>query len=105
MTHPDHTTDDERKTEKKVIRYVIGQVDIDWSDSRWEHKGGWGTSPKRRDGYIGLWDRNICRFKWFKIVRKFVSIYAYLVERNTPIKPNQYWYNTLESNNKYLSYD
>lgn len=75
------------------MKYIIGQADIDWSDDRWENKGGYGSSPKRRKGYIGLWDRNMVKFIWFKIVKKCVDKYAYVVERKGWI--SAYWKNNL----------
>jgi hypothetical protein len=78
------------------MRYIIGQCDIYWSDDRWLYKGGWGNAPKRRKGWIGLWDRNIYRFRWFKIIGKCLNKYAYICERNKPI--TGYWKNILEAN-------
>jgi hypothetical protein len=71
------------------MRYFIGQKDIDWSDDRWLRKGGRGEAPERRDGYIGLFDRNIGDFIWFKIVEQCVTRYGYIVERDEPV--TGYW--------------
>ena len=69
--------------------YFIGQSDIDWSDDRWLHKGGRGEAPERREGFIGLFDRNTKEFAWFKVIEQCVLRYGYLVEREEPIP--QYW--------------
>jgi len=74
-------------------KYILTQVQIDWSYNRFEYKGGWGEY-KTRKGWIGLWDRNDYKFKWFKIVKKCLDKYAYIVERNTPIRG--YWRNLIK---------
>jgi hypothetical protein len=71
------------------MRYFIGVADIEWSDSRWFHKGGRGPAPLRRKGFIGLFDRNLGKFIWFKIVRKEQDRYGYIAERKSP--PTAYW--------------
>ena len=74
-------------------KYIIAQADIDWSNNRWEYKGyGFlGRPPKRKSGFIGLYDRNKNKFQWFKIIGKCVDKFAYIVERKIPIKG--YWGN------------
>ena len=62
------------------MKYLISQADIDWSYDRFKNKGGWGEY-KTRKGYIGLWDRNVYKFIWFKIVKRCMDKYAYICER------------------------
>ena len=75
-------------------RYIIGAVDIGWSNNRFNQCHAF-SEPKTRKGYIGLYDRNKNNFLWFRIERKFQSHYAYLTERNTPI--TGYWKNLKKS--------
>ena len=71
------------------MKYFIRQTDIDLSDDRWFHKGGRGDSPERRDGFVGLFDRNTGEFAWFKIIEQCMTRYGYIVEREEPLP--EYW--------------
>lgn len=73
------------------MKYFIAQGDIDWSDNRFFNKGGTGIKPKRKNGYIGLFNRNTKRFIWFKILEKSIERFGYIVYRNK--KVNSYWNN------------
>lgn len=80
------------------MRYFIGQSDIDWSDSRWKYKCSRNIPLRRRVGFIGLFDRNLQKFIWFRIVRKAQNRYGYIVERNQP--PIAYWKNAIKLESK-----
>lgn len=67
------------------MKYIIGKIDIDWSDNRYENKGGRGLEPKKKKGWIGLFDRNIKKFIWFKIIKKCMDKYAYICERKSKV--------------------
>lgn len=74
-------------------RYFIPQAQIYWSDNRWFYKGGRGESPERRDGYIGLFDRNTSGYLWFRIVERCLTRYGYIAERDEPL--TIYWQNVI----------
>ena len=69
--------------------YFIPQTAIDLSNDRWQHKGGRGTAPKHRKGYIALFDRNTGRYDAYRIIRQCQNRYGYIAERNKPIAA--YW--------------
>ena len=76
------------------MKYFIAQQDVDWSDDRWKYKGGTGLSPKKRIGFIGLFDRNIGRFIWFKIIEKSETKFGWIVDRKAKLPP--YWQGSLQ---------
>lgn len=71
------------------MKYFIGAADLDWSDSRWFYKGGTGHEPERREGFVGLFDRNTRSFQWFKIVEICMNRLGWIVESDIP--PADYW--------------
>lgn len=71
------------------MQYFIAVNDVEWSDSRWLKKGGRGYKPERREGFIGLFDRNTATFQWFKIVRPALNRYGWITESDVP--PCPYW--------------
>ena len=81
------------------MEYFIGQIDRDWSDDRFEYKGGENPARKRK-GYIPLFDRNTRRFVWFKILEICQTKFGWIVERKSLIPT--YWRNSIEGNSKFL---
>lgn len=75
------------------MRYKVFKADVEWSDNRWKYKGGRGMAPKRRNGYVGLFDRNTTRFVWFKIIEKLETDWGWLCERFEPVPT--YWATTM----------
>ena len=73
------------------MKYFIGQINIDWSDNRWEYKCDSNVPLRHKKGFIGLFDRNLQKFIWFKIIRKSLTKFGYEVERNGYVP--LYWKN------------
>lgn len=97
-----HDEKEEGEGRWEVKHYIISQRDIDWSKNRWYEKGhGWlapffpGCEYPERKGYIPLYDRNMNKFIWFKIIEKCKDKFAYIVERKGWI--STYWKSSIKT--------